>query len=169
MASATAATREVELVATDASGRDQSATIQLGYETDQALIDDAILTKFIADNDLNAQSNQRGLFVVIDEPGTGLSPTVNDNVRVAYSGFFLEVNDQNEIVEGTNFETSPDFGIEFPLSGVIQGWVLGIPEFRTGGSGKLLIPSELAYGTSGRGSIPPNTILIFDIELLQVL
>ena len=166
---ATAATREVELVVTDASGESESATIQLDYETNQTLIDDAILTKFIADNDLDAQSIQEGLFVTIDNPGSGLAPTSNSDVRVAYSGFLLEVSDDNKIVEGTNFETSPAAGVAFPLSAFIRGWILGIPQFRTGGSGKLLIPSELAYGTRGQGSIPPNTILIFDIELLEVL
>jgi len=166
---ATTATREIDLVVTDASGQSQSATIELEYETDQAVIDDAILTKFIADNDLNAQQVREGLYAVIDEPGTGLSPTINDNVRVAYNGVFLEVNDNNEIVEGDSFDSSPDAGITFPLSGVIPGWIFGIPEFRTGGSGKLLIASDLAYGTRGQGTtIPPNTILVFDVELLEI-
>jgi len=127
------------------------------------------LTKFIADNNLDAQPVQNGLYAVIDEPGSGVSPTINDNVRVAYSGFFLEVNDDNRIVEGEIFDSSAT-GIQFPLSGVIEGWVLGIPQFRTGGSGSLLIPSALAYGTRGiPGSIPPNSVLVFDVNLLEVL
>ena len=53
------------------------------------------------------------------------------------------------------------------LANVISGWQLGIPEFKKEGKGTLLIPSALAYGSSGRGSIPPNTVLAFDIELLD--
>ena len=165
---ATVGTRQIDLVAIDASGESRSASIELNYETDQTAIDNNILTKFIADNNLDAQEVQRGLFSVIDEPGTGLSPTINDSVRVAYTGFFLEVNDNNEIVTGDVFDSSP--GIEFPLSGVIEGWMLGIPEFQTGGSGILLIPSALAYGEAGiPGVIPPNSVLVFNVNLLEVI
>ena len=167
---ATVGSRQIDLIAVDASGQSQSASIELNYETDQAVIDNNILAKFIADNNLDAQEVQNGLFSVIDEPGSGLSPTFNDRVRVAYTGFFLEVNDNNEIVEGEIFDSSPDTGIEFPLTGVIQGWTLGIPEFRTGGSGRLLIPSALAYGEAGiPGVVPPNSVLVFDVNLLEII
>lgn len=167
---ATVGARQIDLVAVDASGQSQSASIELSYETDQAVIDDNILTKFIADNNLDAQEVQNGLYAVIDDPGTGLAPTFNDSVRVAYTGFFVEVNDNNQLVEGEIFDSSSAAGIEFPLTGVIQGWTLGIPEFRTGGSGQLLIPSALAYGSNGiPGAIPPNSILVFDVNLLQIL
>lgn len=165
---ATSGDREVVLDVVDSLGRTQSATIQINYLTDQAAIDDAILQKFISDNGLNASSEQEGLFAVIDEPGQGLNPTANDGVRVAYTGRFLTVNAQNQIVEGEVFDASPAEGISFSLGQVIRGWTLGIPLFRTGGSGKLLIPSQLAYGEAGRPTIPPNSILIFDVELLQV-
>jgi FKBP-type peptidyl-prolyl cis-trans isomerase len=52
---------------------------------------------------------------------------------------------------------------------VIPGWTSGIPYFKEGGYGKLLIPSALGYGPSGSGSIPPNTVLVFDVKLIQVL
>jgi FKBP-type peptidyl-prolyl cis-trans isomerase FkpA len=52
---------------------------------------------------------------------------------------------------------------------VIRGWQLGIPEFKTGGFGKLIIPSSLAYGPSGSGSIPPNAVLVFDVELIEIV
>ena len=165
---ATRGDRQVVMDVVDVLGRTQSATIQINYLTDQSAIDDAILQKFIADNNLNAVSAQEGLFAVIDEPGQGLNPTANDSVRVAYTGRFLTVNDQNQIVEGESFDASSESGISFSLGQVIRGWTLGIPLFRTGGSGKLLIPSQLAYGQAGRPTIPPNSVLIFDVELLQV-
>lgn len=146
-----------------------AARIDLSVETTQTVIDDAILQKFIADNGLNATAVNEGLYAVIDEPGTGLNPTVNSTVRVAYTGKFLTLNSQNQLVEGGTFDASSAAGISFPLSNVIRGWQLGIPVFKTGGSGKLLIPSHLAYGTSGTGSIPPNAVLVFDVELLQIV
>jgi FKBP-type peptidyl-prolyl cis-trans isomerase FkpA len=57
--------------------------------------------------------------------------------------------------------------VEFPLYQLIEGWQIGIPKFGKGGKGKLLVPSRLGYGSSDRGSIPANSTLIFDIELLD--
>lgn len=146
-----------------------SATINIAVETNQAAIDDAILQKFIADNDLDAQPVTEGLYAVIDEPGSGQNPTINSTVRVAYTGKFLTLNEQNKMVEGGTFDSSSEAGISFPLSGVIRGWQLGIPQYKTGGTGKLLIPSHLAYGPNGNSSIPPNTVLIFDVDLKQII
>jgi FKBP-type peptidyl-prolyl cis-trans isomerase len=55
------------------------------------------------------------------------------------------------------------------LQNVILGWTEGIPYFKEGGSGKLLIPSALAYGPNGTTGIPPNSVLIFEIELIEVI
>ena len=147
------------------------ATVDLTIETSQVLIDSAIITKFIADNSLDAQHLGNGLYAVIDDPGTGLNPTINSTVRVKYNGKFIELNDENKLVEGASFDFSSDSGISFPLTNVIVGWQLGIPAFKTGGIGQLIIPSDLAYGPSGTGSgsIPPNSILVFDIELLEIV
>ena len=146
-----------------------SANIDLAFETDQTVIDDAILTKFAADNNLTTTDLGNGLYAVIDEPGTGQNPTINDRVRVNYNGKFITLNNQNKLVEGESFDLSSSEGITFPLTGVIEGWQIGIPAFKTGGTGQLLIPSHLAYGTTGQGSIPPNTVLLFDIELLEII
>lgn len=146
-----------------------TASINIDIETDQEVIDEAIIQKFIVDNNLNAQLVSDGLYVVIDEPGTGQNPTINSTVRVAYTGKFLTLNDQNKLVEGETFDSSSSDGISFPLTRVIRGWQLGIPEFKTGGHGKLLIPSRQAYGPLGSGSIPANEVLIFDVELKQIV
>ena len=80
-------------------------------------------------------------------------------MKVAYKGYFTncEVFDES---------TS---GITFNLQQVIEGWTLGIPYFKEGGSGKLLLPSALAYGKKGTSGIPENSVLIFDIDLIEVL
>ncbi|MFT7632749.1 MAG: FKBP-type peptidyl-prolyl cis-trans isomerase FkpA [Mariniblastus sp.] len=165
--------RLVDITITDATGdgnpQTAEAAIDLSIETNQQLIDDAILTKYAADNNLTTTDLGNGLYAVIDEPGSGLHPTFNSNVRVKYVGKFLEVNAQNKIVAGETFDLSSDEGFETSLSSVIAGWSSGIPAFATGGIGKLLIPSHLGYGSSGFSSIPGNTVLLFDIELLQVV
>lgn len=127
---------------------------------EQAIIDENIILEYISDNNLNAVATGSGLYYVIDSQGNGASCNSNSTVRVAYSGYFTN---------GEVFDESGSEGIEFPLQGVIKGWTEGIPYFKEGGSGKLLLPSALAYGTTGSGSIPPNTVLIFDVELIEVL
>jgi len=128
----------------------------------QAAADDAIIQEYINDHGLNATATGSGLYVVIDNPGFGASCNENSDVKVAYTGYFTD---------GINFDQSPASGITFNLQGVIRGWTEGIPHFNEGGSGTLLIPSALGYGTSGSasGSIPPNTVLVFDVELIDVL
>ena len=128
--------------------------------TEQAKIDEDIIVKYIADNNLNATATGSGLYYVIQEPGTGAGCNENSDVKVAYKGYFTS---------GEVFDQSAAAGITFSLKQVIQGWTEGIPKFKEGGKGILLIPSALGYGTNSSGSVPANSVLIFDIELIDVL
>ncbi|MFT6355717.1 MAG: FKBP-type peptidyl-prolyl cis-trans isomerase FkpA, partial [Cryomorphaceae bacterium] len=116
----------------------------------QTEIDNEIILQYIADNELDAMNIGSGLYYVNEETGTGENPDPSSTVRVAYSGYFTN---------GTVFDESNAEGITFGLNQVIQGWTMGIPFFKEGGSGKLLIPSELAYGSSPRSGIPANSVL----------
>lgn len=145
------------------------ATLTMTIETDQANIDDAILMKYIVDNGLVAEEIEPGLYAVIDVPGSGQNPTINSSVRVAYEGRFVELNESNRMVDGAVFDASSEAGIVFPLTGVIQGWQRGIPAFKTGGQGMLLIASRLAYGDRPNGGIPANSVLIFDVNLIEIV
>ncbi len=127
---------------------------------DQSEIDDEIILKYIADNNLDAENIGGGLYFVDEETGTGENPNASSTVRVAYRGYFTN---------GQVFDESGSDGISFGLNQVIRGWTLGIPYFKEGGRGKLLIPSELAYGSSPRSGIPANSVLIFDIHLIDIL
>ena len=114
---------------------------------------------YIQENKLEAVRTESGLYYVIDEAGTGKQPTANSNVTVAYKGFFT-----NKKV----FDQSSEKGISFSLQKVIQGWTEGIPYFKEGGSGILLVPSHLAYGSYDYLGIPGGSVLIFNVKLISV-
>jgi len=118
------------------------------------------IVKYIADNNLNTQRSNSGLYYIIEEEGTGDSPATDSNVTVAYKGYLLD---------GTVFDQSSSSGISFNLSQVIPGWTEGLTYFKEGGKGKLIIPSHLAYGPNGTSGIPGGAVLVFDISLLKVL
>lgn len=125
----------------------------------QAEEDEKIITQYIADNKLDAKATGSGLYYVVSTQGTGAKPTINSNVTVKYKGV---------LTNGTVFDETSNIGASFNLGGVIKGWQEGIPLFNKGGKGKLLIPSALGYGSQATGNIPANSVLIFDVELLDV-
>lgn len=129
-------------------------------EKRQAKKDEDIIVKYISDNHLNATATGTGLYYVIEVQGTGVQPTSTSQVTVAYIGYFTSAK---------IFDQSSAAGVTFGLSQVIKGWTEGIPYFKKGGKGKLLIPSKLGYGTEGANGIPGNTVLIFDVNLIDVL
>ncbi len=118
------------------------------------------IQKYITDNSLDAiEVDDTGMFYVVSKEGDGEFPTLQSNVTVHYHG---------TLVDGTVFDSSLNGDpLTFPLTGVIEGWQLGIPKFSRGGAGKLLIPNTLAYGGQSRGAIPAFSVLIFDVELLD--
>ena len=122
-------------------------------------VNDAEIVKYIADNQLNAVKTASGLYYVIDEAGTGKQPTSSSNVTVAYKGYYT-----NKAV----FDQSTASGASFNLQQVIKGWTEGIPYFKEGGSGKLLVPSALGYGPYKYSTIPGGSVLIFDVKLISV-
>jgi FKBP-type peptidyl-prolyl cis-trans isomerase len=119
--------------------------------------DAAIITKYLSENKIKAQQDTSGLHYIIHTNKGGSKPTVDNCVEVKYRGKFLK--------DGTVFDQSEK--LSFPLNGVISGWQLGIPMMGIGDSATFYIPSALAYGPGGYpGAIPPDAILIFDVELL---
>ena len=117
------------------------------------------IVAYVAANNLDAQKSSSGLYYVIDELGDGEQPVETSNVTVAYKGYFTD---------GGTFDESDADGISFGLQQVIKGWTEGITYFKEGGSGVLLIPSALGYGSDGRPGIPGGAVLLFDINLISV-
>lgn len=122
--------------------------------------DTALIKEYIAENNLEAIATDSGLYYTIDNIGTGNFPNATNEVTVRYKGFFLD---------GGVFDESDQFGIPVNLQNVIQGWTEGIQLYKEGGEGLLLIPSKLGYGTQGKGSVPPNTVMIFEVKLLEIV
>jgi FKBP-type peptidyl-prolyl cis-trans isomerase len=102
-----------------------------------------------------------GLQYKILTAGTGPKPTAKDTVVCNYRGTFLD---------GTEFDSSYKRGqpSTFPVTGVIKGWTEALQLMPTGSKWQLFIPSDLAYGEQGRPSIPPNSALIFEVELVSI-
>ena len=124
---------------------------------DRAVRDQALLAQYEADNNLTVQTTSSGLHYIVETPGNNVFPTATDSVRVNYVGTLLN---------GFQFDANDD--ITFGLQQVIAGWTEGFQFFSEGSSGQLLIPSDLAYGLNARDGIPTNSILIFEIDLLEV-
>jgi FKBP-type peptidyl-prolyl cis-trans isomerase len=103
-----------------------------------------------------------GLQYKVIKAGSGANPKATDTVKVHYKGTFLD---------GKTFDSSYDRGepISFPLNRVIAGWTEGVQLMPVGSTYEFYIPSNLAYGERGApGAIPPNSTLIFVVELLDI-
>lgn len=131
---------------------------------DQVAKDVETIEKYLSDNGIESQSTPSGLHYVIIEEGTGKQAQAGKKVTVNYTGYLLD---------GTKFDSSLDRGEPFVFDlgkgMVIRGWDEGIALLKEGGKTDLYIPSGLAYGIRGAGAtIPPNSILKFEVELVKV-
>jgi len=103
-----------------------------------------------------------GLQYKVIKEGTGNIPTTKDKVKTHYRG---------TLIDGTEFDSSykRNMPAEFPVTGVIKGWTEALQLMKVGGKWELYIPANLAYGQRGSRSIPANSTLIFEIELLEIV
>lgn len=123
-------------------------------ETDEALIKD-----FIAKNNIDATRDENGIYYQIINPGEGnITYTANTSISARYTG---------RLLNGNVFDQTTSNPLSFPLGGVIPGWQIGISKIQKGGKIRLLIPSVYAYGNQSAGSIPKNSVLDFDVELVD--
>lgn len=124
----------------------------------QSEIDESKIQDYISGNKLEGfTAHSTGIWYKILVPGTGGNPNINSTVTVNYKGYLLN----NKVFDQTT--GSPR---EFKLNSLIQGWQIGIPLLKSGGKGIFLIPSALGYGAFPQGSIPANSVLAFEIELV---
>lgn len=119
--------------------------------------------KFLAENKLKegVETTASGLQYRVLKMGDGARPVATDTVKVHYRGTLLD---------GTEFDSSyaRNEPISFTLNRVIAGWTEGVQLMPTGSKFLFYIAPELAYGEGGGGPIPPNSTLVFEVELLEI-
>ncbi|MCY7422371.1 MAG: FKBP-type peptidyl-prolyl cis-trans isomerase [Chitinophagaceae bacterium] len=120
--------------------------------------EEAQILAYAAANGITAVKHSSGMYYQVVTQGSGVVPNVNSTVTVNYTGKFLN---------GTLFDKSAA-PVSFKLNQVIEGWIVGIPLINKGGSIKMIIPSSMAYGCNGARTIPPNSVLYFEVDLIDV-
>lgn len=120
--------------------------------------------KFLKENGQKKEikTTKSGLQYQVLQKGNGNRPTVNNTVKVHYTG---------KLLNGKVFDSSVERGepMEFPIGAVIPGWTEGLQLMDEGSKYILYIPSNLAYGDNPVGDIPPGSTLIFEVELIQIV
>jgi FKBP-type peptidyl-prolyl cis-trans isomerase len=129
------------------------------YAGDTLTIENYLLSK-----NITADKTKEGIFYTIETEGKGVLPKHGEYVKMKYAG---------KLLDGKIFDASPKdepFIFQLGYRQVIQGWDIVIPKLKIGTKATLYVPADFAYGNSGIGDvIPPNTPLIFEIELQNVL
>ena len=118
---------------------------------------DLTVDEYITENNLETEELDKGVHIVVIEPGNDTKPNLNSRVVVNYEG---------KLTDGTVFDSGSN--IEFPLNGLIEGWRIGLQQIGEGGTCQLIIPPDAGYGSSATGIIPPNSVLVFTLDLIEV-
>lgn len=127
----------------------------------QAKIDNDEILSRIKSGEIDTTGSKEGVYYKIIKEGTGDYVSINDTVTLYYKGWLLK--------DGSIFDQTREKPAVFPLKRLIRGWQIAVPMCRIGGTIRIYIPSGIAYGISARSkSIPPNSILVFDVEVLSV-
>ena len=125
---------------------------------EQLAVDTLIIDEYLQESNIPYEVDDSGIRFRRLTEGTGNSPTASDNVLVRYEGRFLSGGVFDQSTEGTAFS----------LLNLISAWQIMIPQMKTGGLIEIYVPSRFGYGTSGNQIVPPNAILVFEIELIDI-
>lgn len=125
-----------------------------------------ILQEYFTDNNITdvIEAEGSGVYYRITEEGNGEDfPNVNSTIRTFYKGYLLEDGSVfDERVEGE------DDYLQISLNQMIFGWIVALPNFSKGAKGELFIPAHAGYGSSERPGIPENSIIVFEVHLVNV-
>ncbi len=120
------------------------------------LSEDQQILDYCTTNKITYTKDSRGFYYQIIKPGNSNKPTLNSLISITYKGTYLNKS---------SFENGEN---SWKLSSLITGWQYSLPLIGEGGQILVILPSNLAYGSTGAGCIPPNTPLVFDINLSAV-
>lgn len=151
---------KIEEAVKTAKGRAEALAVDIKTEKESKLRDH--VEKLEKELGKKAIFTDSGLAYIVLKDGDGDTPEPTDKVTVHYTGWLLN---------GEKFDSSVDRGepSTFGLNQVIKGWTIGVGLMKMGAKHKLIIPPEIGYGSRGSGAkIPPNSILVFDVELLEI-
>ena len=128
-----------------------------------ATVDSLDIPSYIAHHQLDAKDGGNGIFYSFEKKGKGAIPKPGDYVKLNYVG---------KMLDGSVFDQSPSddpfvFRVGYRI--VIQGWDKGIQKLPVGSKATVLVPAALAYGSNGLGEIPPDSPLLFELEVLEIL
>jgi len=129
---------------------------------DNSAADKKTIQDYLLANDLTADSTASGLYYIIHKPGGTYRANINSQVAAFYKGYLTD----STIFDQSTY--SSDKAATFALKDVIKGWQEGIPLIGVGGKITLLVPSALGYGSVAKPGIPANSVLIFDIDLVDI-
>ncbi len=169
----------IGVVSTLITSCDDECENSRGECPDEQLAQDvAIIENYLEENNLNAERNSSyDLFYIIEEEGNGIKPENGQLVQVNYVGRFLD----GEVFDTSIESVAKEAGVfnesrvyepfEFTIGNrqVILGWDIGIKLLDEGAKATLILPSYLGYGYRGNASIPPNTVLLFEVELVNIV
>ncbi|MBI1308027.1 MAG: peptidylprolyl isomerase [Bacteroidetes bacterium] len=125
---------------------------------DQMKKDQEAIDAWLTENKLNSVKTDSGLHYIETKEGEGGHPAGNSDVTVNYKGSLLN---------GHVFDETKTKPATFNLQGLIEGWKEGIPMMKKGGKATLVVPSALGYGSQATSGIPANSVLVFEIELVD--
>ena len=154
-----------ESAAKEAEAKAKEAEAKAKAEREGKLVD--VIKKAEDESKSKITKTDSGLMYVDLKVGEGETPKTTNITEVHYTGW---------LVDGTKFDSSVDKGTPLPVNmgeaagglRVIKGWTEGLATMKVGGKRRLIIPPDLAYGKAGRPKIPPDSTLVFDIELLGI-
>ncbi|MBK6826084.1 MAG: FKBP-type peptidyl-prolyl cis-trans isomerase [Chitinophagaceae bacterium] len=121
--------------------------------------EDAEMLSYASSIGMTPTRHSSGMYYQILNQGSGPAPTYSSVLYVRYTG---------KLLNGSIFDSATTTPISFNLGGVIMGWQIGLSLLQKGGVIRLIIPSSLGYGCRENGPIPGNSILYFDVELVDV-
>ncbi len=152
----------------DVQTKEEIQAAEYEKNKEQRMKEEQLIKDYMAEKGLEGTPTSSGLYHVVTKEGSGENPSLSAEVTVHYTGSLLNGSIFDSSlpgkVPGKTVDGSP---ITYPLSGFIPGWQEGIALMKKGESAILIIPSHLGYGEAGTGGIPPNSVLVFEVELFD--